>query len=38
MKKEYFIANSFIKCYSDIPASLIYNSTDKHKNENKIKR
>lgn len=32
MKNEYFIANGFIKCSSDLPASLIYNTTAKQKN------
>lgn len=34
MKNEYFIANGFIKCYSDISANLVYNSIAKHKNKN----
>lgn len=32
MKNEYFIANGFIKCSSDLPASLIYNTIAKQKN------
>lgn len=36
MKNEHFIANGFIKCYSDISANLVYNSIAKHKNKKKI--
>jgi len=36
MKNEYFFANDFIKCNSDISASLMHRSIAKRKNENKM--
>lgn len=37
MKNECFIANGFIKCYSDISANLVYNSIAKHKKKAQLR-